>query len=159
MLELDDIQSGVLRPRPTPYAAAYILVRIDDRAGGRALMRRAHGVVASAANPTSPVSDTWVSVALTFEGLKALGVPKASLDSFAPEFQQGMAARAGLLGDTGDGSPEHWEPPLGTPDVHVAFAAVAPDAQRLEAALDRAGEAFREIGGVTPIWRQDCHVL
>ena len=25
MLELDDIQSGVLRPRPTPYAAAYVL--------------------------------------------------------------------------------------------------------------------------------------
>ena len=25
MLELDDIQSGVLRPRPTPYAATYIV--------------------------------------------------------------------------------------------------------------------------------------
>jgi len=31
MLELDDIQSGVLRPRPTPYAATYIGLRIDDR--------------------------------------------------------------------------------------------------------------------------------
>ena len=40
-LELDDIQSGVLRPRPTPYAATYILLRIDDRAHGRELMRRA----------------------------------------------------------------------------------------------------------------------
>ena len=159
MLELDDIQSGVLRPRPTPYAAAYILVRIDHRAAGRELMRRAHGVVAPASDPTSPAGDTWVSVALTFEGLKALGVPKDSLDSFAPEFQQGMAARAGLLGDTGESSPAGWEPPLGTPDVHVAFAAVAPDAQRLAVALDRAGEAFREMGGVTPIWRQDCHVL
>jgi hypothetical protein len=28
-LELDDIQSGVLRPRPTPYAATYIVFRID----------------------------------------------------------------------------------------------------------------------------------
>ena len=34
MLELDDIQSGVLSPRPTPYAATYILFRIDDRAPG-----------------------------------------------------------------------------------------------------------------------------
>ena len=31
MLELDDIQSGVLRPRPTPYVATYIALRIDDR--------------------------------------------------------------------------------------------------------------------------------
>lgn len=30
MLELDDIQSGVLRPRPSPYAATYVLFRIDD---------------------------------------------------------------------------------------------------------------------------------
>ena len=40
-LELADIQSGVLRPRPTPYAATYIVFRIDDRKAGRELMRRA----------------------------------------------------------------------------------------------------------------------
>ena len=56
MLELDDIQSGVLRPRPTPYAATYVLLRIDDRKAGRELMRRASAVVTSAANPTSPVA-------------------------------------------------------------------------------------------------------
>ena len=39
-LELDDIQSGVLRPRPTPYAATYIGFRIDDRKTGRELMQR-----------------------------------------------------------------------------------------------------------------------
>ena len=37
-LELDDIQSGVLRPRPTPYAAAYVLFRIDEVKAGRELM-------------------------------------------------------------------------------------------------------------------------
>src|SRR5712671_3474685 len=99
MLELDDIQSGVLRPRPTPYAATYLLFRIDERQAGRELMRRLHSVVASAACPTSPASDTWVSVALNFPGLRALGVPQTSLDSFSPEFQQGMAARAKFLGD------------------------------------------------------------
>ena len=30
MLELDDIQSAVLRPRPTPYQATYVIFRIDD---------------------------------------------------------------------------------------------------------------------------------
>lgn len=159
MLDLADIQSGVLRPRPTPYAAAYIVVRIDDRHAGRALMRRARNVVASAADVTNPAGEAWVNVALTFQGLRALGVPQASLDSFAPEFQQGMAARAGVLGDKGESSPEHWEAPLGTPEVHVVFATIAPDAQRLDAALEPALESLRQLSGVTVIWRQDCHVL
>ncbi len=54
LLELDDIQSGVLRPRPTPFAATYILLRIDDRTAGRALMRRLSEIVASAAHPREP---------------------------------------------------------------------------------------------------------
>src|SRR5882757_5707079 len=109
VLELDDIQSGVLRPRPTPYAATYVVFRVDDRNAGRELIRRLHSVVASAAHPTSPAGNTWVSVALSFQGLKALGVPQASLNSFAPQFQEGMAARAKNLGDTGESSPENWE--------------------------------------------------
>ncbi|HSF48328.1 MAG TPA: peroxidase, partial [Burkholderiales bacterium] len=159
VLDLDDIQSGVLRPRPAPYAATYIVLRIDDRKAGRELMRRVSTVVTSAANPTSPLADTWVSVALTYQGLKALGVPQDSLDSFAWEFRQGMAARTKDLGDVGESSPENWEKPLGTPDVHVVLVAVSPDAQRLEAVLERARKAYQELQGITAIWRQDCHAL
>src|SRR5438270_11017477 len=101
-LELDDIQSGALRPRPTPFAATYIIFRIDDRNAGRLLMRRLSTVVASAAQAESATRDTWVSIALSFQGLKALGVPEASLNTFPPQFQQGMAARAKLLGDVGE---------------------------------------------------------
>ena len=121
LLELDDIQSGVLRPRPTPYVATYIALRIDDRNAGRELLRRVSSVVTPAANPTSPLADTWVSVALTYQGLKALGVPQSSLDGFTWEFQQGMVARAKELGDTGESSPENWERPLGTDDVHLVL--------------------------------------
>lgn len=159
VLELDDIQSGALRPRPAPYAATFIVLRIDDRKAGQELMRRLSTVVASAAHPESPASDTWVSVALTFHGLKALGVPQDSLDSFAWEFRQGMAARARALGDTGESSPENWEKPLGTPDVHVVIVALSPDAPRLEAALERARKAYQEIPGIEAIWRQDCYAL
>jgi len=159
VLDLDDIQSGVLRPRPAPYAATYIVLRIDDRTAGRELLRRASTVVATAANPTSPAGDAWVSVALTFQGLKVLGVPQDSLDSFAWEFQQGMAARARALGDTGESSPENWEKPLGTPDVHVVLTALSPDAPRLEAVLERARKAYQELPGITALWRQDCYAL
>ena len=46
-LELDDIQSGALHERPSPYVGTYLLLRIDDRAAGRELVRRLHRVVDS----------------------------------------------------------------------------------------------------------------
>ncbi|MFD1537401.1 Dyp-type peroxidase [Nonomuraea guangzhouensis] len=158
-LELDDIQRGVLSPRPSPYAATYILFRIDDRDHGRELMRRVSAVVTSAADTVSPLGETWVSVALTYHGLKALGVPRESLETFAWEFRQGMAARAKALGDVGESAPENWEAPLGTPDVHVALVALAPDSTQLDAAIDRARPAYDALSGVTAIWRQNCHAL
>ncbi len=155
-LELEDIQSGVLRPRPTPYAASYILLRIDDRKAGQELMRRLSTTVSSAAHTLSPAGDTWLSALLTFEGLKSLGVPQTSLETFAWEFRQGMAKRAHALGDTDESSPENWEKPLGTPDVHVILVALAPDSKRLGWALEGARKALKELPGVVAIWRQDC---
>ena len=72
--------------------------------------------------------------------------PQASLESFAPEFRQGMAARAAELGDVGDSSPDRWEPPLGTPDVHVAIAILSPDAERLQASLEGARRTYQQHG-------------
>ncbi|WP_327581615.1 Dyp-type peroxidase [Nonomuraea sp. NBC_00507] len=158
-LELDDIQRGVLSPRLTPYAATYIVFRIDDREHGRELMRRVSAVATSAADTVGPLGETWISIALTYHGLKALGVAQESLDTFAWEFRQGMAARAKALGDIGESSPENWEPPLGTSDVHVVLVALAPDSAQLEAAIDRARPAYDALTGVTAIWRQNCHAL
>jgi Dyp-type peroxidase family len=158
-LELDDIQSGVLRPRPTPFEAVYIVLRIDDAGAGRELMGRLSNVVAPAARGESPERNTWVSASLSYAGLKALGVPAASLESFSTPFKQGMAARAEMLGDTGQSSPEHWEKPLGSADVHVVLTAISPDRTQLDAALARARAAYERLAGVSAIWRQDCHML
>src|SRR5918995_233324 len=102
-LELDDIQSGALHERPSPYVGTYLLLRIDDRADGRELVRRLHPVVDSGRPSSDPAQDAWITAAFTYHGLKALGVPQSSLDSFVPEFREGMAARAALLGDVGGG--------------------------------------------------------
>ena len=158
-LELDDIQSGALHERPSPYVGRYLLLRIDDRREGRELVRRLHPVVDSGRALADPARDAWVTVAFTYQGLEALGVPQESLDSFAPEFRQGMAARAAALGDVAESSPARWEKPLGTPDVHVALAALSPDAERLEAVVERARRAYEELPGVDVIWRQDCYQL
>jgi Dyp-type peroxidase family len=158
-LELDDIQNGVLHPRPLPYVATYVLLRIDDHRAGREMLRRLIPSIASAADPTSPDRDAWLSVALTYQGLKAVGVPQASLDSFTPEFQEGMAARGALLGDVGESSPAAWEKPLGTPEVHVLLTAISPDTARRDDLLARAHKASEDVEGVEAIYRQDAYLL
>ena len=125
-LELDDIQAGVLMPRPNPYAGAYWGLRIDDRSAGRELLRRLIPLLepVSSYNPDRPVS---LGVAISYAGLEALGVPQASLATFPPAFQQGMAARAAQLGDAGENAPENWERPLGSKDLHIVVVALARD--------------------------------
>ena len=148
VLELDDIQSGALYERPSPYVGTYLLLRIDDRAAGRELVRRLHAVAESRRASADPAHDTSITVAFTYRGLEALGVPQTSLDSFAPEFREGMAARAQELGDVGDSSPENWEKPLGGPDVHVAVAVLSPDTARHEVAVEQARRSQHELSGL-----------
>ena len=157
-LELGDIQNGALHPRPMPYVGAYVILRIDDRRAGRLLLRRLLPTLSSASQPADPAAQAWVSAALTFQGLEALGVPQESLESFPLAFRQGMAARAAPLGDVGESAPERWESPFGGPGVHLGISALAPDAGRLEAAFAPARRALQTMPGVQAIWRQDCHV-
>jgi len=63
--------------------------------------------------------DATLNVALTFEGLRALGLPEESLASFPAEFQQGMKRRAKELGDVCDSSPDKWDEPWKTHRVHI----------------------------------------
>jgi Dyp-type peroxidase family len=158
-LELDDIQSGVLHERPSPYVGTYLLLRIDDRTAGRELVRRLLPLVDTGRPALEPAHGAWITVAFTHQGLAALGVPQESLDSFAPEFRQGMAARAAHLGDVGDSDPVNWETPLGSSDVHVAIAAISGDAARLEQLIERARRADEGLAGVEVIWQQDCYQL
>jgi Dyp-type peroxidase family len=152
-LQLDDIQAGAIEPRPVPYSGIYIVLRLDNRHVGRELLRRLipHIDSVSSFDPRIPVS---IAVALSFQGLKALGVPDESLATFPLEFQQGMAARAAGLGDVGENAPEHWEKPLGSRYVHLVVVGLAPDAAQLEAAVRYARDASLGLSGVEPIWQQ-----
>jgi Dyp-type peroxidase family len=157
-LELDDIQAGALFERPSPYVGTYLLLCIRDRADGRELVRRMLRIVSSAAAART-AEKTSLTVAFTYHGLEALGVPQESLESFVPEFRQGMAARAEILGDVGDSGPEKWEEPLGSGDVHIAIAVLSSDEDQLNAVADRARRTHAELPGIELIWRQDCYQL
>src|SRR5215207_3798693 len=158
-LDLDDIQAGALHERLSPYVGTYVLLRVNDPQDGRDLIRRLIPLLSPARSVLDRTPSAWMTVAFTYQGLKALGVPQESLDSFAPEFRQGMAARAAVLGDVGDSGPDHWEEPLGRPDVHIALATLAPDQASLDEVVERARSAQDEFPGIEVIWRQDCYQL
>src|SRR5207302_10889557 len=70
----------------------------------------------------------WISVAFTWNGLRALGVDEASLATFPEEFKQGMVARAEMLGDTGENHPDRWIGGLASTDLHAVVILFAREA-------------------------------
>ncbi|HWO13570.1 MAG TPA: hypothetical protein VNN80_28910, partial [Polyangiaceae bacterium] len=66
-----------------------------------------------------------VNVALTFQGFRTLGLTEDELARFPVEFREGMAARAGLLGDVGPEHPDNW---AGPPRAGLELEEQAPSA-------------------------------
>lgn len=134
MLELDDIQHFLLT-RPRALAARYGFLTFRQAAQGRAWLS---GIIDKVGNGKAvareaPVDTRWVTVAFTWNGLRALGVDDASLATFPEEFRQGMAARAEVLGDTGENHPDLWVGGLASPDLHaivILFARDIPERER-----------------------------
>ncbi|MGV9352144.1 Dyp-type peroxidase [Streptomyces misionensis] len=158
-VEVDDVQSGALRPRPVPYEGRFVFLHVDDPHAGRALLRRLLPVTSGGLTSADRSRDAWVAVAFTYQGLKALGVPQESLDSFPRAFREGMAARAALIGDVGESAPAHWEAPFGTGEVHIALSALSSDTAQLESELERARVAYEDTPGVRVIWQQEVRQL
>ena len=153
-LDLHEIQATVLRQRPAPYLGAHMLLRVDDARAGRELLRRLTPHVDSAAgwwNAASP----WLSVAVSYAGLEALGVPADSLQSFPEAFRVGMAARARHLGDEGLNDPKNWRPPYGTGEIHIGLSAFSDSEERRRQVLAIAREQYERLPGIHPLGMQD----
>ena len=120
MLEFDDIQH-ILLTRTPAITGRYEFLSFDTPDGGRAWLSELLDKTQSAADAVATMdeSDRWVTLAFTWNGLRALGVPEESLQTFPEEFRTGMAARADILGDTGANAPEHWVGGLAGDDLHA----------------------------------------
>lgn len=126
-LELDDIQHFLIS-RPPALAARYEFLSFREPTAGRAWLTGILDKIGTARKVGSNVPDSrWVTVAFTWNGLRALGVDDASLDTFPEEFRQGMAARAQILGTTGRNHPEHWVGNLASSDLHAIVVLFARD--------------------------------
>jgi deferrochelatase/peroxidase EfeB len=154
---LDDVQ-GLLRGYGRTFdCARHFIIGVGDGPRARAFIGAlanhesdAPGVTSLADRMQRP--SRCLNIAITWPGLKALGVPAGVLAQFPQAFQQGPAARAYPdpahpqnvgLGDVGESAPETWA--VGgpnNPEVHLILSLYAQGADRLEEASTPLRAAF-----------------
>ncbi|WP_092056741.1 Dyp-type peroxidase [Planctomicrobium piriforme] len=149
MLEFDDIQHILLMRAPA-LTGRYEFLSFHDAAGGRKWLAAIEEKVQSAAAMRATVEkeNRWVSVAFTWNGLRALGVDEKSLTSFPEEFKQGMVARAEMLGDTGENHPNHWVTGMASPDLHAIVILFARDNAERDRCRAEHGQLLARCEGV-----------
>ena len=140
-LEFDDIQH-ILLTRAPALTGRYEFLSFRSSAAGQTwlstIMEKVHS--AQAMRDSVDQEKRWVTVAFTWNGLRALGVDEASLATFPEEFKQGMAARAETLGDTGANHPDNWTDKTASPDLHaivILFARNEAERERCQAEHDK----------------------
>src|SRR5689334_14576050 len=91
MLEFDDIQY-ILLTRVPALTGRYEFLSFRNPAGARAWLAEILPAVQSSAEVRASVETEkrWVTVAFTWNGLRALGVEETALDTFPVGFRQGM---------------------------------------------------------------------
>ncbi len=149
MLELEDIQHYLLT-RPHATIAQYNFITFRSAEAGRNWVNALSDIVGTAktvmaANETDM---RWVSLAFTFNGLRKLGLDEDSLASFPEPFRQGMAARAQMLGDTGQNHPDNWEDKITSEDLHAVVILFARDRVEKERCIEKHDGYLKDNPGV-----------
>ena len=149
MLEFDDIQH-ILLTRAPALTGRYEFLSFRNPAGGRAWLAAILEKVQSAQEARASVEqDTrWVSVAFTWNGLRALGLDETSLATFPEEFKQGMTARAEVLADTGANHPDTWVGALAGPELHAIVILFARDAEQRRRSQGEHQKLIAQLDGV-----------
>ena len=111
-VEFHDIQGLVQRGYKELPAAEFVLLQVIDAKRARAWLSKLADRIEPATATGHDKADrvSALHLALTYQGLQALGVGKQLLDKFPLAFREGMATvhRERLLGDRGASSAANW---------------------------------------------------
>jgi len=164
-LNLADVQGFILRGYRMALVRHFVL-QINDMAGAKRFI----GDLMSgdpAANPQITTASPWtikpdycLNIGFTYEGLSALKLSEASLNSFPPEFIAGSAARAGTVGDIDESAPENWiVGGLKTPKPHMVIFLYAQNTDVLESKTTILRSLFTQQGAVAELSHHDGKAL
>ncbi|MFV9633458.1 Dyp-type peroxidase [Mycobacterium neumannii] len=158
MLELEDIQH-ILLTRTPAITGRYEFLTFDSAEGGHNWLAALLDKVQSAADVRASMesSDRWVTLAFTWHGLRALGVPEESLATFPEAFREGMAARAGILGDTGACAPQRWVGGLADDDLHAIAILFSRTEEQCRRSLEEHDKLIAQTDGVRSLSHLDLN--
>ena len=156
VLEFEDIQH-ILLTRAPALSGHYEFLSFKTAAAGRKWLASVVDRVqsAKAMQDTVDQNSRWVTVAFTWNGLRALGLDEASLASFPEEFRQGMVARAEVLGDTGANHPDHWVDRTNSAELHAIAILFSRNAEERARCAAEHLKLLGEIPGVEVLSRLD----
>jgi Dyp-type peroxidase family len=157
--------------------ARYLFLHVNNGVKGRSFVDAIAQRVTTAVRwgegepNTVPRPKATTNIAFTYGGLKALGLPRASLMGFPEEFVMGMKLRRDILGDDGPSDPRHWDP-VWKQDVHIWMSINGQTPADLEeryqwvaAEIDKTGggvallKGHRGAGGRSDLPFQDACIL
>lgn len=101
------------------HRASFLLLQVKDAELARAWLATAP---VTSAVPANPLPATALQIALSSDGLRALGIAPAVVDAFSSEFLVGMGGdpgRSRRLGDVAQNDPARWEWGAGSRVPHV----------------------------------------
>lgn len=109
-----EVQGGIVSQYEGITHACLLLIELRDAAAAAALL----DTLASTFKVTSAANQDWqakgipfVNVGFTYQGLQLAGLGNGDLEQLPFEFREGMAARAGILGDLRYNHPTRWSLP------------------------------------------------
>jgi Dyp-type peroxidase family len=109
--EPKNVQAGIVHNHRSHHPATHgclVLMRVADPAEARRFVRRLR---VDAEGLEQGEDGVFRNIAFTAGGLEAIGVPVAEIAKLPQEFREGMAERAGLLGDIRANHPRNWDLP------------------------------------------------
>jgi Dyp-type peroxidase family len=169
-LETDEIQGNILAGFNKDYASFLFLHLPDDPQAAQTWLAEIVDEVATMTEVSAfndlfrqvrsrhhqreTIEATWMNLAFTFTGLRALGVAEAELAPLPDDFREGMRARAESIGDVDANAPSNWPADLGQVRID-ALMIVASDG--LDSRNDEVGHFVRHATrhGVQLVFQQD----
>jgi Dyp-type peroxidase family len=150
-LELEDIQGCIVWGYGELKASDYLILQFGDPAKTRKWLGKIADDIETAVDegfePEDQDDNLSRNIAFTYEGLKALGLNQATLDSFSQQFKGGMTGKhtQRVMGDSGKSAPEHWAwGGTQNPEVHATLLLYADTKARLKELTSEFEAALRE---------------
>jgi Dyp-type peroxidase family len=158
-IDVSDIQGFALKGYHFPHAR-YLLLELAEPKAARALLLKLLDVVTTGERwDTNNKPMSTVNIAFTHKGLVQLELPLASLLTFPLEFQQGMRARADIVGDSGKNAPENWDQVWREDRVHAWLGVNARSAEALEKCSGDMLRLMEETRGARLLHSQDACLI